>query len=225
LGLLSPGELTAVDIEAAAYEYLRFFYWTPALSHIRRELNRLEELGYVDCREVMTGRIKRTLKYWLTSAGEQALRDWVESTFVERTVQKNPAILRLWLGRRGADTEAVLEGLDVHVAYVGSERRSLMDFIAKAENSYLRRVSEFKGSSTDTKVALRAGLWRHAWVLEVMGYCLREFDNELKNLQQLRSDMRRLVAESDAFDPEAFPLRQSRGRHVKNTGRARLRRR
>ena len=48
LGLLSPGEeFTAVEVQERAYALLRYFYWAPALSHVRRELNRLEDLGYV----------------------------------------------------------------------------------------------------------------------------------------------------------------------------------
>jgi DNA-binding PadR family transcriptional regulator len=206
LGLLRHGhELTAIEIEESAHLYLRFFYWTPALSHIRRELSRLEELGYVDCREVVTGRIKRTLKYWLTPAGEAALKEWVESTFVEQTVQKNSAILRLWLGRRGADPEAVLEGLDAHIEFVKSERESLRAVIVAAEHSYQDQLSDAKGASGNTREEMRLGLWRHAWVLEIMQYCLREYDNEVENLNRLMSDMRRLVAQRDSFFAEELP--------------------
>jgi DNA-binding PadR family transcriptional regulator len=207
LGLLSPGgEFTAIEIEQRAYRYLRFFYWTPALSHIRRELDRLEELGYVDCREVMTGRIKRTLKYWLTPSGVAALKEWAEDTPAERTVKKNPAILRLWLGRRGADPSTVLDGLEGHIEYVRSERQALIDFIVQSEADYEDRASEMDEVSGPAREELRVALWRHEWLKGVMRYCLRDYDNEVKNLEQLMADMRRLGDEKDSFVPEGMNM-------------------
>jgi DNA-binding PadR family transcriptional regulator len=201
LGLLSPeGELSAVEIEERAYRFLRFFYWTPALSHIRRELERLEDLGYVDCREVVTGRIKRTLKYWLTPAGEDALREWTESPFAERTVTKNPAILRLWLGRRGADPDIVLSGLETHVEYVKAERESLLEFMDSSEASYRDRASEMQGLTGKAESEAELALWRHRWVTEVMQYCLRDYDDEVRNLALLMQDMKRLASERDTLD-------------------------
>jgi hypothetical protein len=51
LGLLSTvTPFSAVEVEERARVYLRHFYWAPALSHIRRELDRIEVLGYVECR-------------------------------------------------------------------------------------------------------------------------------------------------------------------------------
>ena len=69
-------EMTAVEVQERARRLVRFFYWTPALSHIRRELNRLEALGYVSSHEERVGRVKIALKYQVTEQGEAALREW-----------------------------------------------------------------------------------------------------------------------------------------------------
>lgn len=111
LGLLSrEEEYTAVEVQERAHEFLRYFYWAPALSHIRRELNRLDDLGFVAAREVKQGRVRRTLKYHVTPpAGEQALKEWAEGPGAEPTVVKNSVLLRLWLGRRAGDSQLVID--------------------------------------------------------------------------------------------------------------------
>jgi DNA-binding PadR family transcriptional regulator len=194
LGLLTLGdEFTAAEIEERAYRCLRFFYWTPAPSHIRRELNRLEDLGYVECREVMRGRVKRALKYWQTPAGAAAVKSWVESSVVERTVKKNTALLRLWLGRRSTDPDAVLHAFQAHTQFVNAERHSLNDYIAALESAYRDRASQADQASPSEHKELRRNLALRAWHITVMRYCLREYDNELHNLGQLTADMRHLV--------------------------------
>jgi DNA-binding PadR family transcriptional regulator len=196
LGLLSPGgEFTAVEIEDRAHEYLRFFYWAPALSHIRRELNRLEELGYVSGREVPRGRLNRTLKYRLTPEGTRALKAWAEGSEIEPAVKKNPAILRLWLGRRGADPAAVVNVLKSHLEYVESERRSLLDFIRTTESVYRDRLAEVNAGTSEPDPETSASLARWAWHAAVMRYCLRDFDAEVKNLKQLDGDLKALLTE------------------------------
>jgi DNA-binding PadR family transcriptional regulator len=201
LGLLSTLiPFSAVEIEERARLYLRHFYWTPALSHIRRELDRLETLGYVECREVMSGRIKRTLKYRPTPEGTNALREWVESGQVERTVKKDPAILRLWLVRRGADPDVVLDAFDNHLEYVRSERDSVIAQVAEtealckdlADGSVHIDGAEDSANEAEERAAAR---WRNLWHLEVMRYCLRDYNNELENLAQLQVGMRQLLQE------------------------------
>jgi DNA-binding PadR family transcriptional regulator len=207
LGLLSTvTPFSAVEVEERARVYLRHFYWAPALSHIRRELDRLENLGYVECREVMSGRVKRTLKYRPTAAGTATLLDWVESGNIERAVQKNPAILRLWLGRRGADAGAVLDAFEAHIENVKSERDSVRSHVTETENLCIELAGTgLAGTAADAVSDIDVGevgaadregaRWRMEWHLAVMRYCLRRYDSELRNLEQLRAAMRRLLAE------------------------------
>jgi DNA-binding PadR family transcriptional regulator len=210
LGLLSTvTPFSAVEIEERARLYLRHFYWTPALSHIRRELDRLEKLGYVECREVISGRIKRTLKYRPTPEGTAALKEWVESGHIERTVKKDPAILRLWLVRRGADPAVVLDAFDHHLEYVRSERDSVISHVAETEAlckelaDVSKRMDNVDGGGSDAE-DLNGARWRMEWHLEVMRYCLRDYDNELENLEQLQSGMRRLLIEMDGAQGGRF---------------------
>ena len=193
LGLLGYNEeFTAIEIESRAHEYLRFFYWVPALSHIRRELNRLEDLGYVASRQVQLGRVKRTLKYRITPDGASALAKWAEDSAIERTVKKNPAVLRLWLGRRAGHPDAVMTAFQEHIDFVRSERQAVHDFIAKSEASYQQRKAERRKASKTAREELNSSLARIAWFNAVMRYCVRDYDAELDNLEQLMADLKPL---------------------------------
>ena len=193
LGLLGyDQEFTAIEIEGRAHEYLRFFYWVPALSHIRRELNRLEDLGYVASREVSLGRVKRTLKYRITPEGAAALAKWAEDSTIERTVKKNPAMLRLWLGRRAGHPDVVLAAFQEHIDFVRSERQAVHEFITKTEASYQARKAERRKAGKATREELTASLTRMAWFNAVMRYCMRDYDAELDNLEQLMAELKPL---------------------------------
>ena len=79
LGILSLNdeELTAGEIKTRAGFGMRHFYWSPAISHIRRELRRLLDMGLVEEREITNGQVRRSLVYQTTAAGEEALARWV----------------------------------------------------------------------------------------------------------------------------------------------------
>ncbi len=102
LGTLAFGkELSGYDIKKWADASLGFFYWSPALSHIYRELARLEERSLVEGIEAAPGPRKRRA-FRITAAGREALAEWVGQSDGETTVLKHPVALRLWLGHVGA---------------------------------------------------------------------------------------------------------------------------
>jgi DNA-binding PadR family transcriptional regulator len=195
LGCISPrGEFSAVEIQRRANAMLRFFYWTPALSHIRRELDRLEQLGYVTAREVSRGRVRRTLKYQITETGAHALREWAEAPSVEPAVVKNSVILRIWLGRRAAEPKLVLRALDPHLGYIESERAVLRTSIRAAETAtYTDTDLDNEGNDGSDPSGTVFAL-RRAWVLSVLRYCARDLDHEIRNLKILQKDLEVLAA-------------------------------
>jgi DNA-binding PadR family transcriptional regulator len=203
LGLLSlGGEFTAVELEARAHDYLRFFYWAPALSHIRRELDRLEGMGFVEAREVLRGRVNRTLKYRLTDEGVAALKDWAEHAAIDRPMKKNPTILRLWLGRRGADPQEVLNVLEDHIGFVKGERAELAKATEAAELHFASLQASANVSTSKKASATleedQAALARAAWHNVIMRYCMRDYDAELRNLKRLGEELGALLSEYEA---------------------------
>jgi DNA-binding PadR family transcriptional regulator len=202
LGLLSHDEeYTAVEIQGRADQMLRWFYWAPALSHIRRELNRLDDLGYVEAREERQGRIKRTLKYRVTPEGERALREWAEQDEADTdVVVKNAVVLRLWLGRRAGDSHRVLASLRRQIEHVYAERDELAELVEKAGRTRRdRQAAAEAASGTERDQALLTAA-KTEWSESVMSYCLRNYDHELRNARRLLKDLERLAATISRLD-------------------------
>jgi len=75
LGMLRKGAATGYEIKAKADISTRFF-WAISYGQIYPELKRLEEAGFVEGEaDESSGRQRRAYK--LTSAGEQALHEWL----------------------------------------------------------------------------------------------------------------------------------------------------
>ncbi|HYY73361.1 MAG TPA: PadR family transcriptional regulator [Solirubrobacterales bacterium] len=102
LGLLSFGdELTGYDLRQRALN-LRFFYWSPAQSHIYAELRRLRAHEFVAERlEPQSGRPDKRL-YRITGQGLQAFRTWLDEAPVEPPLLKHAAALRLFFGHQAS---------------------------------------------------------------------------------------------------------------------------
>jgi DNA-binding PadR family transcriptional regulator len=117
LGLLSFGqELSGYELRRWALN-LRFFYWSPAQSHIYLELRRLRRRGYVDDRLVaQNGRPDKRL-YHITETGLAAFRDWEERAAVEPPQLKHSVALRLFFGHQ-ASPERLAAMLDDYTAFV-----------------------------------------------------------------------------------------------------------
>src|SRR5882672_9092030 len=110
--IINDEELSAGEIKTRASFGMRYFYWSPAVSHIRRELRRLLALGLVEEREITIGRVRRSQVYQTTPAGDEALVRWVtESSPQEPVVIKNSVLLRVFLGSK-APLDTVLSVLD-----------------------------------------------------------------------------------------------------------------
>ena len=85
--------LTAGEIKQRATYALRFFWGSPAVSHIRRELQRMLTLGLVEQHEIPLGGVRLAQAYQTTEPGEQRLREWVAGDVTdEAVVTRNPQL-------------------------------------------------------------------------------------------------------------------------------------
>ena len=99
LGLLSFGdELSGYDLKKWADHSLRFFYWSPAIAHIYRELKRLEAIGLVESREVALDESRHKRLFRITDDGRETLAEWIADTPAEQSIVKDQALLRVWMG-------------------------------------------------------------------------------------------------------------------------------
>jgi DNA-binding PadR family transcriptional regulator len=172
LGILATNDeqLTAGEIKTRAEFSVGHFYWSPSVSHVRRELIRLAERDMVSQAEARTGKRTSTL-YQATDTGLQALRRWVEALPVsDQVVIKHSVILKTWLAR-DSDAGRVIEALDHHLAVT----RQRLD-----EALWSRQRTREVGISEDPR--LRSSL-------AVLNYSIRALYSELSNIAQLRDEI------------------------------------
>ena len=189
LGILSvtDEELTPGEIRLRAEFAFRHFYWSPAVSHIRRELGRLLEMGLVAEREITIGQVRRSQVYRTTADGERALARWVSDGPPEESViVKNSVLLRVFLGDK-APLETILSVIDARLGQVEED-------IREAQWGR-RRSAELR---LDREESLR-------FPLAVSEYKLRSLYFEQGNLRQLRDTI-------VGFDTESFKRDDTRKR-------------
>jgi DNA-binding PadR family transcriptional regulator len=99
LGVLSfPGERSGYEVKSWADRSLRFFYLSPALSQVYRELRHLESLGYVTSYLDPEDDARNKRLYGITDAGRAAVSAWAARPPDTALVIKHGVLLRVWLG-------------------------------------------------------------------------------------------------------------------------------
>jgi DNA-binding PadR family transcriptional regulator len=107
LGLLADGPLSGYELHKRAERTIGYF-WRPAKSKIYELLPRLSKAGLVSSRRVPQDRRPDKQVHDLTPLGREALREWLESRDLPRTVARNPLLLRLFFGGHGDPTALVV---------------------------------------------------------------------------------------------------------------------
>lgn len=180
LGVLASNDeqLTAGEIKLRAELSVGYFYWSPSVSHVKRELDRL--LARKMVRETSTHAGKRAITlYEVTPEGLEGLRRWVQHfPSADPVVIKHPVILRSWLAR-GEDPDRVLDALGSHL----EATRARLD-----EALWSRQRSHEVGISDDPDQRIS---------LAVLDYSIRGLYAELSNIEQLRDE----IASGTARDP------------------------
>ena len=189
LGVLAANDeqLTAGEIKVRAELSVGHFYWSPSVSHVRRELNRLLGRGMVSEIGAQSGKRAITL-YETTDAGLDALRQWVQHfPGQDQVVIKHPVILRTWLAN-GEDPEHVVDMLERHLEVT----RARLD-----EALWSRQRSCEVGVIDDPD---------QRFSFAVLDYAIRGLYAEISNIQQLRDE----IASGTTRDP-VKRVRRSKG--------------
>lgn len=198
LGVLAANDeqLTAGEIKMRAELSVGHFYWSPSVSHVRRELIRLLARGMVSETGAQSGKRAITL-YETTEAGLDALRRWVQHfPGQEQVVIKHPVILKTWLAR-GEDPEHVLDTLDRHL----DATRARLD-----EALWSRQRSHELGITEDPD---------QRYSFAVLDYAIRGLYAEISNISQLRDE----IAGGTSRDP-VKRVRRSKGQIRRRTPRS-----
>ncbi|QQK52238.1 MarR family transcriptional regulator [Mycobacterium avium subsp. paratuberculosis] len=189
LGVLAANDerLTAGEIKMRAELSVGHFYWSPSVSHVRRELTRLLARGMVAQTGSQSGKRAITL-YETTDAGRDALRRWVQHfPGQDQVVIKHPVILKTWLAR-GEDPERIVDTLERHL----DATRARLD-----EALWSRRRSQELGITADSE---------QRFSFAVLDYAIRGLYAEISNISQLRDE----IAGGTSRDP-VKRVRRSKG--------------
>lgn len=195
LGVLAANDeqLTAGEIKGRAELTVGHFYWSPSVSHVRRELNRLLARGMVNEIGAQAGKRAITL-YETTESGLEALRRWVQHfPGQEQVVIKHPVILKTWLAR-GEDPERVIDTLDRHL----EATRARLD-----EALWSRQRSRDLGIVGDPD---------QRFSFAVLDYAIRGLYAEISNITQLRDE----IASGTSRDP-VTRVRRAKGQIRRRT--------
>lgn len=115
LGLLSFGsELSGYELKQWA-DNLRFFWSSPAMSQVYREVERLTAAGLVTQRRVVRDGTRSIKVYRLTRDGERAVRAWL-ATPPEPPVLRHPVALRVFFGHL-LDPDDLRKAIEAHRAW------------------------------------------------------------------------------------------------------------
>ena len=180
LGVLAANDeqLTAGEIKMRAELFVGHFYWSPSVSHVRRELNRLLARGMVNQIGAQSGKRAITL-YETTDCGLDELRRWVQHfPGQDQVVIKHPVILKTWLSR-GEDPEHVIDTLDRHL----DATRARLDVAL-----WSRQRSRDLGIVDDPD---------QRFSFAVLDYAIRGLYAEISNIAQLRDE----IASGTTRDP------------------------
>jgi DNA-binding PadR family transcriptional regulator len=189
LGVLAANDeqLTAGEIKTRAELSVGHFYWSPSVSHVRRELARLLARGLVNEIGAQSGKRAITL-YETTDGGLEALRRWVQHfPGDDRVVVKHPVILKTWLAR-GEGPDHVVATLDRHL----DATRARLD-----EALWSRQRSRDLGITDDPQ---------QRFSFAVLDYTIRGLYAEISNIAQLRDE----IASGTTRDP-VRRVRRSKG--------------
>ncbi|HZV53216.1 MAG TPA: PadR family transcriptional regulator [Candidatus Dormibacteraeota bacterium] len=98
--LLFREETSGYELKQLADRTLRFFWFSPAMSQVYSELQRLLEAGLVSARRVPgPGRGRTTRLFRITPLGRERLVRWLEETEAGFPILKHSVALRLFFGR------------------------------------------------------------------------------------------------------------------------------
>lgn len=177
LGVLAAFDepLTAGEIKTRAEHTVGRFYWSPSVSHIRRELSRLLESGLVATEVIEVGARSMSV-YQVTGDGQTILGKWAGMIPEADPVLKHPLMLKLWLSR-DSDPQALLPAID---RYIERIEYSIDKAHWAARRS--REVGRLREDEDEDDGTLR-------YTRLVLGYSLRSLYAELANVRQLRDEI------------------------------------
>lgn len=180
LGMLAFDDaLTAYEVKRRADRSLAFFYWSPAMSAVYTELERLASLGYARYEAVAETELRAKKVYSITEAGREALRTWVAEGEWEPNQLKHFMALRTFNGHV-TGPEPLIAQAERHAEWAKERYETLLDV------------------QRGTEERLRNGDASRQYPLLVIEWGLDYYDLERQAAERLARRLRKLAYGDDA---------------------------
>ena len=156
LGLLKvmDEDLTAGEIKSRADQHFGRFFWSPAVSHIRRELDRLGRAGLIEEQQLEAGQRTITV-YGCNARGAEVVAAWAAHLPQAPVVIKHPLMLKIWLTGEG-DPQAPIEAIDRYLEEVELSIQQAHWSKRRARDLGLEQATNLRYASTVSSYTLRA---------------------------------------------------------------------
>jgi DNA-binding PadR family transcriptional regulator len=139
LGLLTYSPMSGYDLMKAFDQSLKFF-WYAQTSQIYRELEAMTDSHWIAADgKSQRGRMIKTI-YAITDAGQEELTRWLRSKSEEKSVGKNPFLLRLFFqSKAGAiSIRELVEGRKAQAEANAAELREVIEGTIPARRTEVR---------------------------------------------------------------------------------------
>lgn len=175
LGLLTYKESTGYDLTRMFKDSLNNF-WHAQSSQIYRELNRMEESGWVISRSIIQDKRPNKRLYSITDIGRNELVKWFNDSKIEPENQHSVVLMRIFFG---ADNPSVTLSLLKEIQT--SCKRSLeahCEPILKIIDNYAVAVPNGQEKSKYWKMTLDYGRRQAQATVEWAENCIKELEKE-----------------------------------------------
>lgn len=174
LGILNYSDMTGYELAKTFKDSLSFF-WQAQTSQIYRELNKMEEQGFLNSRiEIQSDKPNKRI-YSITDSGKAELQNWLEMDMPdEMTPTRSEALLRLFFSSERT-TEDNIRALQ-HIVEV--YQHQLLELEKAAES-----INDYKAIAHSDKDMLYWNLTAD-FGREYSSMCLRWAENCIRRLEE-----------------------------------------
>jgi len=180
LGLLKYQDSTGYDLAKMFEDSLNSF-WHAQSSQIYRELNRMEEKGWVTSRSVIQNNRPNRRVYSITEDGRYALNEWINENNASGTMLENPhdpLLMRVFFGANSP--EATLKILKAYrdMCLAGLEEQA--ENFQTSINNYKSEIPDGKKESLYWQMTLDFGIAQAKANVQWAQECIEKLERELR---------------------------------------------
>ena len=177
LGLLKYQDSTGYEL-TKMFEYSLNNFWHAQSSQIYRELNRMEEKGWVTSRSVVQDKRPNKRVYSITGEGLSALQEWLTEAPPPFENQHEPLLMRVFFG---ADApEVTLELLKTIRDMCLVDLEELPKKAIPSINRYASALPEGKKHQLYWEMTLNYGIAQIRLTAEWAQQCIEKIEKELR---------------------------------------------